>query len=73
MTLLQEATLDRLWAKYEHRFGHPPPIGSADFEDAIALIRKELAASTSSGTISHALTGNHGLAEIDVVWPVRWG
>ena len=41
MTLLQEATLDRLWAKYEHRFGHPPPIGSADIDDAIAILRKE--------------------------------
>ncbi len=43
MTLLQEATLDRMWAKNEHRFGHPPPIGSADINDAIALLRKELA------------------------------
>ena len=72
MTLLQEATLDRLWAKYEHRFGHPPPIGSADIEDAIALIRKELAASTSGGTVSHALSGSHGLAKIEVTWPYRW-
>jgi hypothetical protein len=72
MTLLQEATLDRLWAKYEHRFGHPPPIGSADIEDAIALIRKELAAPAPQAAVSHALTGPHGLAEIDVTWPYRW-
>lgn len=70
MTLLQEATLDRLWAKYEHRFGHPPPIDSADIEDAIALLRKELAAPHAG--VSHALTGPHGLAEIDVTWPYRW-
>ncbi len=72
MTLLQEATLDRLWAKYEHRFGHPPPIRSADIDDAIALIRQELAAPASRGRVSHALTGSHGLADIDLVWPYRW-
>ena len=47
MTLLQEATLDRLWAKYEHRFGQPPPIESAGFDEAIAVLRKELAVKIS--------------------------
>ncbi len=42
MSLLQETVLDRLWTKYEHRFGHPPPIASATFEEAIAEIRKAL-------------------------------
>lgn len=43
MDLLQEATLDRLWTKYESRFGHPPPIGVAGFEETIAVLRKGLA------------------------------
>lgn len=70
MTLLQEATLDRLWAKYEHRFGRPPPIGSIDIDDAIALLRKELA--EPHRPVSHDLAGAHGLGEIDVDWPYRW-
>ena len=70
MTLLQEATLDRLWAKYEHRFGHPPPIGSADIDDSIALLRKELAGPRKP--VSHDLTGRHGLTDIAVSWPYRW-
>ncbi len=70
MTLLQEATLDRLWAKYEHRFGHPPPIGSADIDDAIAILRKELA--KTQNTVAHDLSGSHGLAEIELAWPYKW-
>lgn len=70
MTLLQEATLDRLWSKYEHRFGHPPPIGSADIDDAIALLRKELSAPRER--VSHDLTGAHGLVDVAVRWPYRW-
>ncbi len=42
MSLMQENVLDRLWTKYEHRFGHPPPIASASFDDAIAAIRLAL-------------------------------
>jgi hypothetical protein len=74
MSLLQEATLDRLWAKYEHRFGHPPPIDSADFEEAIAIIRKELAsqAPRTRKAISHDLSVEHGLTRIDVAWPLKW-
>ena len=48
MSLLQETVLDRLWTKYEHRFGHPPPIASATFEEAIAEIRKARAAANFS-------------------------
>ena len=70
MTLLQEATLDRLWAKYEHRFGHPPPIGSADIDDAIALLRKKLA--EPQQPVSHNLSGRNGLTDIAVHWPYRW-
>lgn len=44
MSLLQEITLDRLWSHYRARFGHPPPIQSADIDQAIALIRRDLAA-----------------------------
>ncbi|MEX2614501.1 MAG: hypothetical protein WD767_00225 [Alphaproteobacteria bacterium] len=42
MSLMQETVLDRLWTKYEHRFGHPPPIASASFEEAISKIRMAL-------------------------------
>ena len=42
MSLLQQTVLDRLWTKYEHRFGHPPPIASATFEEAISEIRLAL-------------------------------
>lgn len=43
MDLLQATTLDRLWTKYENRFGRPPPIMSMAIDDAIALLRRELA------------------------------
>lgn len=43
MSLLQEAILERLWSRYESRFGAPPPISNADFDEAIALIREKLA------------------------------
>lgn len=74
MTLLQEATLDKLWAKYEHRFGHPPPIGSAGFEEAIALLRRELAADEPQAhkMISHDVSGGHGLTALDLDWPLKW-
>ena len=42
MSMMQEAVLDRLWTRYENRFGHPPPITSASFDDAIAAIRRAL-------------------------------
>ena len=62
--------MDRLWAKYEHRFGHPPPIGSADIDDAIALLRKELAEPQQPD--SHNLGGGNGLTDIAVHWPYLW-
>jgi hypothetical protein len=46
MSLLQEATLNRLWTTYQTRFGHPPPIESAGFEEAISVLREELAEQT---------------------------
>ncbi len=66
--------MDRLWAKYEHRFGHPPPIGSVGFEEAIALLRKELADGEPRArkTVSHDLSGDHALTELDLVWPLKW-
>ena len=62
--------MDRLWAKYEHRFGHPLPIGSADIDDAIALLRKELA--EPQQPVLHNLSGRKGLTDIAVHWPYRW-
>ncbi len=44
MSLLQEATLDRLWARYEREFGAPPPIQSATLDEAIAYLRDALEA-----------------------------
>ena len=44
MSLLQEATLDRLWARYEREFGAPPPIQSATIDEAIAYLRDTLEA-----------------------------
>ncbi len=72
MSLLQAATLDRLWAKYELRFGHPPPIDSADFDEAIAILRKELAAQSSPATVSHHLGVDHRLTDLEVPWPLKW-
>lgn len=42
MSLLHEVTLERLWSKYENRFGAPPPISNAGFDEAISLIREQL-------------------------------
>ena len=42
MSLLQKATLDRLWARYERAFGAPPPIQSATIDEAIAYLRDAL-------------------------------
>lgn len=44
MTLLDQITLERLWAKYEKRFGAPPPLRSASIPEAIAFLRRELSA-----------------------------
>lgn len=43
MSLLQEAILNRLWARYEREFDAPPPIRAASFDDAIASLRAALA------------------------------
>ena len=42
MSLLHEVTLERLWSNYETRFGAPPPISNAGFDEAISLIREQL-------------------------------
>lgn len=42
MSLLHEVTLERLWSKYENRFGAPPPVTNASFDEAISLIREQL-------------------------------
>lgn len=42
MSLLHEVTLERLWSNYETRFGAPPPISNAGFDEAISLIREKL-------------------------------
>ena len=47
MSLLQEATLERLWSKYESRFGAPPPILNAGLDEAISLLREKLAETTA--------------------------
>lgn len=69
MSLLQEAVLDRLWTKYEHRFGHPPPIETAGFDEAIAILRKVLAEPQAqpSGMAPHCIEDS---AQEEVFGPV---
>lgn len=50
MSLLQEATLERLWSKYESRFGAPPPIRNAGLDEAISLLREKLAETPAGGS-----------------------
>ena len=49
MNLLQEAILDRLWARYERAFGVPPPMRSASLVDAIAFLRAALDTPAANG------------------------
>lgn len=49
MSLLQEATLDRLWARYEREFRAPPPIQSATIDEVIAYPRDALEARRTGG------------------------
>ncbi len=42
MSLLHEVTLERLWSNYETRFGAPPPISNAGFDEAISFLREQL-------------------------------
>jgi hypothetical protein len=62
MSLMQEVVLDRLWSKYEHRFGHPPPITSASLDDAIAVLRRDLdrAPDRGAAALCHNDIGNSG-------------
>ena len=49
MSLLHEATVERLWSKYEARFGAPPPITNASFDEAISLMREQLNTRSADG------------------------
>lgn len=59
MSLLHEVTLERLWSKYESRFGAPPPITNAGFDEAISLIRDQLKGlpADEEGSIDRAICG----------------
>ena len=62
MSLLQEATLDRLWARYEREFGAPPPIQSATLDEAIAYLRNALEACRTRRPDRAAVTADLPLA-----------
>ena len=62
MSLLQEATLDRLWARYERAFGAPPPIQSATIDEAIAYLRDALEARGTREPKRAAVTADLPLA-----------
>ena len=47
MSLLQEATLVRLWARYERVFRAPPPIQSVTIDETIAYLWDALEASST--------------------------
>ncbi len=49
MSLLQEVILDRLWSRYEREYGAPPPIGTANLDDAITWLRAALEARSGRG------------------------
>jgi len=59
---VQEATLDRLWARYERAFGAPPPIQSATIDEAIAYLRDAFEACRTREPRHAAVTAHPPLA-----------